>query len=525
MLKRFVFLTLIAAGCSKPGNDRDGASADAAGRAGDRAIPAAAFRLGDAGNGLAVYSLPTLDSTPWGAGGRVSGARSAIGVDMVGGRLLFRDTAGAIASFDLVSLRQRTIGTRRATATIGADGALLAVDSFGIVTESQPWGNRTWNDSLGRGIRAVFAAPGPRLLAVRRTRGGDSLEIVTRESGVTASAAVPQANDIAASHDGDALAFATDSGVVVYEDRDLSHPWFVRLSGTPHAVIFSPSGHRIYAALRDKGELVVIDRFNQDERGAISLPGPAGALRTDPWGRALLVRNREPGAAGETWVVGVADNGVTGKLRGPWASDLPAVAQTGVLLSREGAAVVARDLRSLDSLGAVAGAASDVWFTGRWVPSSATARAAVANSRPAATTTADSRKPATADSRQPTADGKAPAAAPVPAVSRQPTAVSEPPATSHQPPAASPPSAVSREPSASFYAQVLATRNEEAARALAANLSAEKVQVIAPRQGVGDDNWRVVAGPFRSREAADSAGRSLGRPYWVVDRSREPAQP
>jgi cell division septation protein DedD len=514
VLKRFVFLTLIVAGCRKPGNDRDAASADAAGRAGARAIPAAAFRLGDAGNGLAVYSLPTLDSTPWGAGGRVSGARSAIGVDMVGGRLLFRDTAGAIASFDLVSLRQRTIGTRRATATIGADGALLAVDSFGIVTESQPWGNRTWNDSLGRGIRAVFAAPGPRLLAVRRTRGGDSLEIVTRESGVTASAAVPQANDIAASHDGDALAFATDSGVVVYEDRDLSHPWFVRLVGAPDAVIFSPSGHRIYAALRDKSALAVIDRFNQDERGAISLPGPAGALRTDPWGRALLVRNREPGAAGETWVVGVADNGVTGILRGPWASDLPAVAQTGVLLSREGAAVVARDLRSLDSLGAVAGAASDVWFTGRWVPSSATARAAVANSRPP---TADRRKPAPADSRQPTADSKAPVAAPVQSVSRQPSAVS--------PPAASPPPAVSREPSASFYAQVLATRNEEAARALAANLSAEKVQVIAPRQGVGDDNWRVVAGPFRSREAADSAGRSLGRPYWVVDRSRETSRP
>jgi cell division septation protein DedD len=333
---------------------------------------------------------------------------------------------------------------------------------------------------------------------------------------------VPQANDIAASHDGDALAFATDSGVVVYEDRDIGHPWFVRLSGTPSAVLFSPSGHRIYAALRDKSELAVIDRFNQDERGGISLPGPAGALRSDPWGRAILVRERQEGAAAETWVVGVADNGVTGRLRGPWASDLPAVAQTGVLLSREGRSVVARDLRSLDSLGAVAGAAGDVWFTGRWVPSSATARAATANSRPP---TADSRKP-TADSRPPTVDGKPrDAAAATQPVGRERSAVSGPPATSHQPPAPSPPSAVSREPSGAFYAQVLATRSEDAARSLAANLNAEKVQVLAPRQGIGDDNWRVVAGPFRSREAADSAGRSLGRPYWVVDRSRELSRP
>jgi len=510
-----LLLPLIAVACSKAGSNRDANGADSVGRAGGaRAIPAAAFRLGESGSGLAVYSLPALDSTPWGAGGHVIGARSAIGVDMVGGRLLFRDNAGAIASFDLVSLRQKTVGSRRATATIGADGALLAVDSLGVVTESQPWGNRTWNDSLGRGIRAVFAAPGPRLLVIRRTRnGGDSLAIVARENGVTASAAVPPANDIAASHDGDALAFATDSGIIVFEDRDLQHPWFVRVAGTPSTVVFSPSGHRIYVALRDKNELAVIDRFNQDKRSSVSLPGPAATLRFDPWGRALLVRERHEGAGGETWVVGIADNDVTGRLAGPWASDLPAVTQTGVVLSREGDAVVARDLRSLDSLGAVPGAARDVWFTGRWVPSSASARAVAANSR----------QPA-AGSRQPTAATGAPATTPAQSIKQAPptanTAV-KPPA----PVAPSAPPAVNREPPAAFFAQILATRSEEAARSLAANLSDAKVQVLAPRQGIGDDNWRVVAGPFGTRESADSAGRSLGRPYWVVDRSREMPRP
>jgi len=514
-----LLLSLIAA-CSKAGTTRDANGADSVGRAGGAgAIPAAAFRLGKSGSGLAVYTLPALDSTPWGAGGRVVGARSAIGVDMVGGRLLFRDSAGAIASFDLVSLRQKVVGSRRATATIGADGALLAVDSLGVVTESQPWGNRTWNDSLGRGIRAVFAAPGPRLLAIRRTRGGDSLAIVARENGVTASAAVPAADNVAASHDGDALAFATDSGVIVVEDRDLQHPWFVRIAGTPGTLLFSPSGHRIYVALRDKNEIAVIDRFSQDKRNSVSLPGPAGALRFDPWGRALLVRERHEGAGGETWVVGVADNGVTGRLQGPWASDLPAVAQSGVVLSREGHAVVARDLRSLDSLGAVPGADDDVWFTGRWVPSSASARAVAANNRPA---TPDGRAPATTPAQSIKQAPPAVSAAVKPPVGNPVPAPGVPSAVSRQ---ASAPTAVSAEPPPAFFAQILATRSEDAARSLAANLSDAKVQVLPPRQGIGDDNWRVVAGPFRSREAADSAGRSLGRPYWVVDRSREMPRP
>ena len=516
MRTHLLALLLIVAGCRKSGPEGDAAGADSARTAANRAVPAAAFRLGNAGNGLAVYSLPALDSTRWGAGGRVSGARTAIGVDMVGGRLLFRDTSGAVASFDLVSLRQKVVGPRRSTVAIGADGALLSVDSLGVVTESQPWGTRVWKDSLGRGIHAVFAAPGPRLLAIRRTRrGGDSLQVVARENGITQSAAVPVANDIAASHDGDALAFATDSGVLVYEDRDLVHPWFVRLAGKPSVVLFSPSGHRIYVALSEKNELAVIDRFNQDTRDAISLPGPAGALRNDPWGRAVLVRDREGGAEGESWVMLVADNEVKGKLTGLWASDLPAVAQSGVLLSREGRSVVARDLRSLDSLGAVEGAARDIWFTGRWVPSSATARVAALNSRPPAAgapaPTAAARPTSVAPSAQ--SIKQAPSA----------TAAAKPPATS-QPPASSP-SAPLRELTPAFFAQILATRSEDAARSLATNLADQKVEVLAPRQGVGDDMWRVVAGPFRSREAADSAGRSLGRPYWVVDRTREPLRP
>ena len=495
---RVLFLALLLAGCARAPREMAGAAhADSLSHAATRAIPAVAFRVPHGGGPLAVYQLPALEATAWGAGSRLSGARTALGVDIVGRRLLFRDSVGAVASFDLVSLRQKTIAPRHALATMAADGAVLAVDSSGAITESQPWGTREWTGSLGHGVREIYAAPGSRLLAVRRSHGEDTLQVAERETGVALSQALPAAEDRTASRDGDAIALATDSGLVVFEG-DMARPWFVHIAGKPRAVEFSPSGHRLYVVLAEKSELAVVDRFSHRERAAISLPGLATRLRPDPWGRVLLVRGEADGESA-TWVVSTASNSVMGTLKSGWASDLPTVSENGVLLDREGTAVIARDLRGLDSLGAIAGGARDLWFAGRWVPSSATAAAradvATAPAGPAASPSAPK---------------------PVPRPTATPGAPLTPGATAAPAPAAAPVSAP-----AAFYVQLLATRSEEAARTLAGQLAIHRVLLVPPKPGTGDDNWRVQAGPFRSREAADSAGREIGLSYWIVDKSRE----
>ena len=495
---------LLLAACACRRDAQGGGAADTTAVRDIRAIPAVAFRVPHSSGAIAVYQLPALEPTSWATGSHVSGARAAIGVDLFGRRLLYRDTTGAVTAFDLVALRERRIAPPRSLATVGADGALLAVDSAGGITESQPWGIRVWPGSLGRGVRAIFSAPGPRLLAVREA-GGESLQVAARENGITASHAVPGARARAASRDGDAVAFALEDGVVVFEDRRMDEPWTVRIGGGPRALAFSPSGHRIYVALAGKSELAVIDRFTHAVRGTIGLPAPAVDLRADPWGRALLAHGGE-GEDAETWVVSVADNDVTGRFRSAWASDLPVVSEDGVLLLREGTSVVARDVRSLDSLGAVAHGADDLWLTGRWAPTTATAAA-----RARASETARA------------------AAAPAPAAASTPTRV---PAKAE---ALSPPTPPARAPAkpavdapvptaAAFYVQLSATRNESAARALATIIVQEQHQAEAVAPAPGDDMWRVMSGPFRTREAADSAGRSLGRAYWVVERtpSRRP---
>jgi cell division septation protein DedD len=510
---RLFLLSVCLAGCARSGRDI-AVAADSANRAATRAVPAVAFRVPVSGGSLAVYQLPTLQATPWGAGSRLVGARSAVGVDIIGRRLLFRDAEGQVASFDLVALRQRTIAPRHALATLAADGAVLAVDPSGGITESQPWGTRQWSGSLGRGVREVFAAPGSRLIAIRRGHDDDTLQIAERETGIARTQSVPSAVDRAPSRDGDAVALATDSGIIVFEDRDMDHPWFVHVSGKPRAVAFSPSGHRLYVALSEKSELAVIDRFMHRERAAISLPGPAIRLRTDPWGRVLLARGE---ADGDTWVVSIPANIVVGSITSGWASDLPTVSENGVILAREGSAVVARDLHTLDSLGAVASGARDLWFAGRWVPSSETA-AIRADFRPSSPPVTES----------PTQRAEAPSPAPAegapvraPAVSAAPRTTAAAPRANTVAPNPAAPFAAAPAPAPAYYVQLIATRSEDAARSLAAQLTEHRTIVFPPRPGTGDDNWRVMAGPFRTRDAADSAGRDIGRSYWIVDKSRD----
>lgn len=497
MRQRWPLLLLLAA-CARSA-DRDaakGTPAQDASADGSRPVPVVALRLPANGGTLRAYRLPGLAPLAWTIAGRSSPARGVVGMDVAGRRLLFRDTVGAIASFDLVALHERTVAPRGTLAALGADGVLLAVDRRGAVVESQPWGLRSWPDTLGAGVHEVFAAPGPRLLLVRGN-AAESLVAVSRDGGIAFAAATPSASGRAATRDGDAVAFATDSGVVVLEDRESRVPWFLHLSGTPQAVAFSPSGHRLYVALRTRSELAVVDRFAREERASIPLPGPATALRGDPWGRVLFVLPADRALArAETWVVGVVAERLLGRLATRWDTDLPTVSPGGVILAREGDAVVTRDAHSLDSLGAVPDGAADYWFVGAWAPSG-TAAAIRQQAR-----SADAAAAAASPSPRPPQTR-------APAVARPATA--DPKST---------PSAAA--PARRLWVQVSVSQSEAASRDLAASLTAARhpVQVVPPR-GEGD-GWRVVIGPYATRDEAEAAGRSLGRPFFIVERDLPP---
>ncbi len=499
-LKGLLPLLILVAGCS---GSRAGAP-DAAGTsgtrpastpsAGTRDVPIVALRIIAGGGALRAYLLPALTPTGWTLGGRTAPAAAVVGMDEAGRRLIYRDSTAMIEAFDLVAYRERPVEAnstyvgRGSTVALAPDGTLYGVSADGTVIESAPYGANEWPNRIGRGVRDAWAGVGGTLLALRRT-AADTLAFVSREAGIAVKVPVPAAVARTASRDGDAVAFVTDSGLVVVEEREPQTPWFVRLKGSPATAVFTPSGHRIYVALKTRSALAVVDRFTHKALTSIQLPAAAAALRADPWGRVVLAR---PGdGSDQTWVISVATGRVAGRVITRWASDLPTVSEDGVLVYRDGADVTGRDIHSLDSLGTVVEGAADLWFVGRWKPTTApnvlreeSREPAPRRLRPATPQTAAARRPA------PAAPRPAPAAA----------APAPPPG-----------------PPQRIWVQVSVSQNEQASRDLAAELGrgGHAAQVIAPRSP--GEGWRVVVGPYPSRSAADSAGRLLGRPYFILE--------
>ncbi len=507
---------------------------------GPRAVPSLALRLPATGGPLRAYPLPGLGSVAWTSSGDASPVRATIAMDAPGNRLLYRDRTGEIVAFDLVASREHAITPRGHWFTALATDTLLAVSDRGAVIESEPWGSNPWPNDVGGGVLDAFAALGSRLILVRR----DSATFATREAGPTQVVPVPSTPIRVLSRNGDALAFGTDSGLEMLEDRDQWRPWFVPLIGSPTDVVFTPSGHELYVSLQSKSELAIVDRFTRKEEPAVPLPGPAAQLRMDPWGRVVLVRPLAPSRRGETWVVGVASGRLLGRIYTAWENDLPTVSQVGSLLYRDGTAVVARDVRTLDSLGAVAGGASDFWFVTRWKPAAGvaaaqaaarradSAAAAAAGAGPVAGRT-QKLPPATRSAAPVVAPAQEPARVAATPVNRAPAPASRVPVTAPAPAAASasrapapraaaPAAAPSGSPS---WIQLAVFELESRARDYATELAGEGHSALVVAPAAGAAGWRVLIGPFPSRPAADSVARLLGRPYFITGRGPTGAAP
>ena len=269
------------------------------------------------------------------------------------------------------------------------------------------------------------------------------------------------AGPVAVSLWGDLAAVGTDSGVVTFDPADTARTALVRLRGAVRAVGFSPAGHRLYAG-DVQGKLLAIDVFEGAVIGEMRLPAAPSELRVDPLGRIALLK---PATGDSIWIVELGPFRLAGTVRSEWRDDLPAVASDGSVLVIRGGDIVALAPDSLVETGRIAGAARDRWLIAAWDPQ-----------RPTLQLAADT--------------------APRPA-----------------------------DPGELHFVQVSSTANEAWADDLARNLRAAGMQANVLPPSLEEDRYRVVLGPFPTREAAETTGRKLGRPYWIFTRTREPAVP
>ena len=260
--------------------------------------------------------------------------------------------------------------------------------------------------------------------------------------------------DVAVSDWADAVAVSTDSGLVLLDPADPQGRRFLALTPAPRLAVFSPSGHRLYV-VDAEGGLHSIDRFTLEEVHHLPLPGAAAAARMDPWGRDLLVR---PAEGDSIWIVDVVSWQLRRTIAGGWDDGLPSVAPDGSILVRRGNRVVCLSGDTLAAAGAAEDSRGDLWLAGAWDP----------------------RKPALE-----TVEQGGPEVQPTGRI---------------------------------IYVQLSSTSNPDWASDLAANLRRAGMQASVLPPDRPDEPYRVVLGPYATREEAERTGRRLSMPYWIFTR-------
>jgi len=399
-----------------------------------------------------LYQLPTLAEWPTPLRGKLAGVEQVLGVDPEAGELFVRTGKREVLALDLESGRLDTVATDVQIATLGPDGTLFAVDGKRRVTTLSRRVRLTWPRPLEGDPRDLFGASNERLVAMV---GGDrpALVVVAADQPA-ATRLLPGAGDVTASRWGDLVAMAGDSGVTLFDPLGRREPGFVPIADHPRALVFSPSGHRVYVGVRAGLGLAVIDRYALREIDGVALPMPAAALRLDPFGQWLIAR---PTVGDSAWVVDLSIKRLVGGLPTSWRADLPSVSPDGSLLLRRGNDVVAVRPDSLMETGRVVGGASDLWVTTDWTPRGA--RSSAAASDAGATDSVSVEGP--------------------------------------------------------LYVQVSVSRNQTWSGQMADQLirAGLPAKVLPPASA--DEGYRVVLGPYRTRTEAEGIGKKLGRPYWI----------
>ena len=408
-----------------------------------------------------VYRIPSLAPTKWHSEGKVAPLRQPFGVNLDQEVVYALDTRDEVVALDLENGRVRTWLTRVRDGVMGPDGTLYTVDDSGTVTQTIRRNPLRFRTRLPGRALDLFGTKDDQLLAVTAT-ATNTLTILANDQ--PAEMVTLPHGDVTASYWGDLVAVAADTAVVLLDPRGRHQLRSLPISGHARAVVFSPSGHRLYVARRE-GNPLVVNRFTLAVVGELRLPGPAGALRLDPFGRWLLVH---PPTADSVWVVDLATGRFTASLGTSWGPDLPTVTNQQTLLVKQNDDVVAYDLsrKELAPVGRVQGGARDLWVPLAWTPETGTAVTVAPES--AAVGPSDSTRTAT------------------------------------------------------VYLQISSSQNPTWADELAKQLAEAGLPASVLKPRTSEDGYRVVLGPYASRDDAEAIGRKLGRPFFIYQPEQHP---
>jgi hypothetical protein len=287
---------------------------------------------------------------------------------------------------------------------------------------------------------------------------------------------------------GDRLYLSTGTDLIGVRTRTMERTATLTLDAPVEQLSATPSGDRVFVVMKDGNAVVVVDRYQEKVSGTIELGRKAGELRMDPLGRYLLVQVK---SADSALVIALGTTRLVGALATAWRTDLPFVAPDGSIALAQGKDVILADGATLRPTTRVHDGAGDFWYAFRWTgfrPRDATLDQPVYFP-----VTVDTS--ATGDSTAAT-DSTA-----VPATPRTPTSTDSAPrrATGW---------------TVSFAALLTADKARDlAARIRVGNEAARVVTSVRDGQPI----YRVVLGPYATRDEADRVGRESRQSYWVYE--------
>ncbi len=409
-----------------------------------------AFRLPAEGGDARLYHLPGVNEESWRFDWGDYAAARVVGFSATDDVIYSLTDNQVLVVLDLETGRTREVDSTVVLAVIDAAERVIVARSDGSIGLVESRAVSTL-DSGAVVPTALWGGVNGRVLALVEQDSLRELWVLQREND-TSRQPVPR-GAMTISMWGDVAAIAVDSGLVTFIPGDATSVQFVPLEPPPTLVTFSPSGHQIHLVLGDR-ILTTLTRFDLEEIRRITLPGAATALRPDPTGRKLLIKQESEGLV---WVANL-DRYRLRSTASSWDADLPLIVKSGETIARRGDSLVVLAPDSLVVLGATTASPADRWVVATW----------------------EAQQPA------------------------------------HQ--LANTSAADQRLTGLVFYVQVSSSRNPVWAEDFASRLRVAGMTALVLQPDELDELYHVVLGPYTSRQEAETVGRSIGLPFWILTR-------
>jgi hypothetical protein len=479
-------LVLVLAGCGKADRQAQPTTRTAQSVTAPRGPDNLVLRIPRAGGGARVYAYPRLDTVVWSAAAAPAPIH-ILAFDDEAGEIAYVDARGFPARIDFRQGGAGTVSRAKLSAITSSDGSTIyAIGPDGSVQRYAESGTWKWKPPLA--ARALFPQNDGSLLVLGERKDGSVVwRLRPPSTDIVDSVVLPRVDRTLRTQVGDRLYLSAERELTGIRTRTMEKTPSITLDDPVELLAATPSGDRVFVVTTDGKAIQVVDRYRGEKvSGTIELGRPIADLRIDPLGRYLLAH---PAKTDSAIVIALSDNRVVGTVPSAWRADLPFVAPDGGIATAQGADVIIVQGETLKPVARVRGGAADFWYPFRWTgfrPRDAALDTPVEFAGPS-----DSARAAN-DSTAPRRDS-AGAPAPVP----QDTAVKRP---------------------QGFTVSFAALLVPERARELAAQIrvGSENARVITAMRD-GSAIYRVVLGPYPTREEAERVGRESKQSYWVYE--------